>query len=604
MSAEPKPSATPASENDNSKKPAAPWARKYPVDIDWDADVPQSTMIKLFEDSVKKHGKRTCLNFMGKTMTYAEVGEAVDRFAKSLQDQGVGKGSKVGLCLPNTPFYVIAYYGAMKAGATVVNFNPLYAEKELEHQINDSQCDMMVTVNVKQVQSKVEKMLGTTHLKKIISCDLADALPNVKGFAFRALNAVKGLFGKSDTMKVKQDQTHLSFAKMISRPGKPKPVDITPDDIAVLQYTGGTTGVPKGAALSHGNLTANLHQANLWFTGGKPTQSQEKMLAVLPFFHVFSMTVQLNMSLQIGAELVMLPKFDLKETLKTIDKEKPTMFAGVPTLYKAIIDSKDVKKYDLSSLKVCMSGGAALNENVMKGFKKLTGLDLVEGYGLSETSPLAIANPVHGEKKINSIGMPVPKTEVKITNLQFPDQTQPIKMEGEICLRGPQVMKGYYNKPEETKHVMDDEGFFHTGDVGYIDEDGYVFIVDRIKDMINASGMKVFPRKVEEAIMTHPKVSEAIVIGVDHEYRGETVKAFVVLKEGQKMDQKELTDYLKDRLAPYEMPKLVEQRDSLPKTMIGKPDKKALVAEEKAKAAANENKPKNGGNKPPKPPRL
>ncbi len=600
MSAEPKPTAN-TTGNDN-QKPAKSWSAKYPVDIDYNADVPQSTMVQLFEESVKKYGKRTCLNFMGKTMTYADVGEAVDRFAKGLQDQGLGKGSKVGLCLPNTPFYVIAYYGAMKAGATVVNFNPLYAEKELEHQINDSQCDVMVTVNVKQVQSKVEKMLGTTHLKKIISCDLADALPNVKGFAFRALNTVKGWFGKSDTMKVTRDATHLSFAKMIERPGKPKAVEISSDDIAVLQYTGGTTGVPKGAALSHGNLSANLNQANLWFSGGKTSKEQEKMLAVLPFFHVFSMTVQLNMSLHIGAELVMLPKFDLKETLKTISKEKPTMFAGVPTLYKAIIDCKDIKKYDLSSLKVCMSGGAALNENVMNGFKKLTGLELVEGYGLSETSPLAIANPVFGEKKLNSIGMPVPKTEVKITHLQFPDQTQPIKMEGEICLRGPQVMKGYWNRPDETEKVMDKDGFFRTGDVGYVDEDGYIFIVDRIKDMINASGMKVFPRKVEEAIMSHPAVSEALVIGVAHDYRGETVKAFIVLKEGQKLEQKELTDYLKDRLAPYEMPKMVEQRDALPKTMIGKPDKKALVAEEKAKAEAA--KAQKGGNKPPRAPRM
>ena len=601
MSAEPKPNATSSTGNDN-QKPAKTWGPKYPVDIDWDADVPQSTMVKLFEESVKKYGKRTCLNFMGKTMTYAEVGEAVDRFAKGLQDQGLGKGSKVGLCLPNSPFYVIAYYGAMKAGATVVNFNPLYAEKELEHQINDSQCDVMVTVNVKQVQSKVEKMLGTTHLKKIISCDLAEAMPSMTSFAFRSLNAIKGLFGKSERMKVTQDQTHLSFTEMVARPGKPKPVEVTPDDIAVLQYTGGTTGVPKGAALSHGNLSANLNQANLWFSGGKTSKEQEKMLAVLPFFHVFSMTVQLNMSLHIGAELVMLPKFDLKQTLKTIHKEKPTMFAGVPTLYKAIIDCKDIKKYNLSSLKVCMSGGAALNENVMNGFKKLTGLELVEGYGLSETSPLAIANPVFGEKKLNSIGMPVPKTEVKITNLQFPDQTQPIKMEGEICLRGPQVMKGYWNRPDETEKVMDKDGFFRTGDVGYVDEDGYIFIVDRIKDMINASGMKVFPRKVEEAIMSHPAVSEALVIGVAHDYRGETVKAFVVLKEGQKLDQKELTDYLKDRLAPYEMPKMVEQRDALPKTMIGKPDKKALVAEEKAKAEAA--KAQKGGNQPPRAPRM
>lgn len=270
------------------------------------------------------------------------------------------------------------------------------------------------------------------------------------------------------------------------------------------------------------------------------------------------------------------------------------MFAGVPTLYKALIDFKGVKKYDLSSLRICLSGGAAMNEPVAKGWKKLTGIDIVEGYGLSETSPLAVANPLHGQKKINSIGLPVPNTLVKIVDLKIPDQAQPIKVEGEICLKGPQVMKGYWNRPDETEKVMDKEGYFHTGDVGYIDEDGYLFIVDRIKDMINASGMKVFPRKVEEAILLHPAVSEVLVAGVEDDYRGENVKAYVVLKETHThaLSKKELTDFLKDKLAPYEMPKLVDFRDSLPKTMIGKPDRKALVAEEKAKIAAKKNAPK------------
>jgi long-chain acyl-CoA synthetase len=366
----------------------------------------------------------------------------------------------------------------------------------------------------------------------------------------------------------------------------------------VLQYTGGTTGIPKAAALSHSNLTCNLQQAHLWFTGGKTLPAGEKMLAVLPFFHVFSMTVQMNMSINSGIELIMLPKFDVKDTLKTIDREKPTMFAGVPTLYKALVDCPDVKKYDLSSLKICLSGGSALNENVMRGFKALTGIDLTEGYGLSETAPIATANPVFGKKKLNSIGMPVPQTEVKIANMELPDQRQPIKVEGEICLKGPQVMKGYWNRPDETAKVMDKDGFFRTGDVGYIDEDGYIFIVDRIKDMINASGLKVFPRKVEEALLQHPHVSEASVIGVEDEYRGETVKAFIVLRQGQTLDEKEMLSFLKDKLAPYEMPKMMETRSALPKTMIGKPDKKALVAEEKAKAAQKKNGTAPKGPKP------
>ena len=582
-------------------KSEKPWDKKYPVDIHWDMDVPVSTMVKMFEDSVKKNGDKPCLTFMGKTLTFKEVNEMADKFAKGLQDQGIGKGSHVGLCLPNTPFYVIAYYGTLKTGATVVNFNPLYAEQEMKHQINDSQCDVMVSINVKQIQPKVDKMLdGSTCLKKVIVADLSDALPTVKGIAYRTLNGVKRLFGKADTVKVKNDKTHIPFAKLLKSKGALKPVDITPDDIAVLQYTGGTTGVPKAAMLSHGNLTANIEQAKMWFANGSSVAGkQDKMLAVLPFFHVFSMTVQMNLSLSLGAELTMLPKFDAKTTLETIDKEKPTMFAGVPTLYKALLDYKGASKYDLSSLKVCLSGGASLPEGTAVAWKARTGVELTEGYGLSETSPISTANPVHGEKKINSIGMPLPRTEVRIVELEFPEKECAIKVEGEICLRGPQVMKGYFNRPDETAKVMDKDGFFHTGDVGYMDEEGYIFIVDRIKDMINASGLKVFPRKVEEAILQHPNVSEVIVAGIKDEYRGENVKAYIVFKTGQQVEQKDMVQFLRDKLAPYEMPKLFEYRDSLPKTMIGKPDRKALKAEE---AAREQNaKKKAPGPKPPQP---
>lgn len=572
-----------------------PWSNKYPVDIDWDMEVPVSTMTQMFEDSVKKNADKPALNFMGKTLTYKELGQEVDKFAKGLQDAGFGKGSHVGLCLPNTPFYVIAYYGALKAGATVVNFNPLYAEQEMRGQINDSKTDVMVSLAVTKIQPKIDKMLdGSTCLKKVIVADLPDALPGVKGFAYKVLNTVKGWFGKADTVKVKSDDKHIPFSKLMKNKGNPAPVDVKPTDLAVLQYTGGTTGIPKAAMLTHANLSANLNQADFWFTSGttKTANKQEKMLVVLPFFHVFSMTVQMNLSIKLGAEIVMLPQFDAKTTLKTIDAEKPTMFAGVPTLYKALMDHPDVNKYDLSSLKICLSGGAGLPETTQTRWTKLTGTALTEGYGLSETSPIAVANPVHGEKKLNSIGMPLPKTEVKIANLEFPDQACPIRVEGEICLRGPQVMQGYWNRPDETANVMDKDGYFHTGDVGYMDEEGYIFIVDRIKDMINASGLKVFPRKVEEAIMQHPNVSEVIVLGVKDEYRGETVKAFIVYKPGmEKIDDKTMTAFLRDKLAPYEMPKQFETRDSLPKTMIGKPDKKALKQEEAAKEAAKAKTP-------------
>ncbi|MDE1153400.1 MAG: long-chain fatty acid--CoA ligase [Micavibrio sp.] len=570
-----------------------PWSKKYPVDIHWDMDIPTGSMVDMFDESVKKNADKPALSFMGKTLTYKEMGEMVDKFAKSLQDQGIGPGKHVGLCLPNSPFYPIAYFGILKAGATVVNFNPLYAEQEMRHQINDSKCDTMVSINVRQVQPKVDKMLdGSTCLKKIIVCDLAEALPPAKKIAYRAINRVKGVFGKSDTVKVEDNEKHIPFAKMMKAKGAPKKVDIKPDDLAVLQYTGGTTGVPKAAMLSHGNLTANMNQATLWFASGAgKSDKQDKMFAVLPFFHVFSMTVQMNLAFKLGAELTMLPKFVAEDTLKLIDKEKPTMFAGVPTLYKALMDHKDFKKYDMSSLKVCLSGGAGLPETTAQRWTQLTGKEITEGYGLSETSPIVTANPVHGDKKTNSIGMPLPKTEVRIVNLEFPDRECPIRMEGEICLRGPQVMKSYWNNKEETDKVLDKDGFFHTGDVGYMDEEGYIFIVDRIKDMINASGLKVFPRKVEEAIMQHPGVSETIVAGVKDDYRGENVKAYIVFKPGQEVSEAEMTKFLRDKVASYEMPKLFEFRDSLPKTMIGKPDRKALKAEEAARDASGKKAP-------------
>ena len=293
-------------------------------------------MVDLFEESVRKYKNRACLNFMGKKLTYQQVGDMVDSFAKGLQDQGIGKGSKVGLCLPNTPFYVIAYYAALKVGATVVNFNPLYAEKEMENQIKDSGTDLMVTMNMKQIFPKVDRMLGQGTLKKIVVCDIADVLPRQKSVLYKVQNIAKTLMGKGEISSIPRDKNHISFQRLVKTEGKPKAVDVYPDDIAVLQYTGGTTGIPKAAMLSHGNLSANTQQATQWFMGGTVRPKQDKVLAVLPFFHVFSMTAQMNLSLFTGAEIVMLPKFALKETLKTIAKQKPTIFAGVPTIYKAI----------------------------------------------------------------------------------------------------------------------------------------------------------------------------------------------------------------------------------------------------------------------------
>ncbi|MBI3441469.1 MAG: AMP-binding protein, partial [Proteobacteria bacterium] len=527
--------------------------------------------------------------------------------------QGIGKGSTVGICLPNTPFCIIAYYGAMKAGATVANFDPTAPADALAQQIKDSNTDVMVAINLEGSEKQplypnVEKAMGLSSLKKIIFCDLADVLPAGKAFGFRALNKLcaltahlplKNIFNKKaqslrnshgvkPVAKIKKDDRHISFKDLLNSRGSPAPADVKSEDVALLQYTGGTTGVPKGAALTHANLTSNIQQARLWFTGGKEAEKQQKVLAILPFFHVFSMTALMNLSLNMGSEIIIMAEPDTRKMLDNITKEKVSLFAGVPVLYKRMIDFKDIQEYDLSSLEICISGGAPLPETTMAGFKKLTGIDIIEGYGLSETSPLVIANPVNGTKKPGSIGLLVPKTEIKFADIDFPDKSVSLHMEGEICLRGPQVMKGYFGKPEETANVFDQDGFFHTGDIGVMDDDGYVFITDRKKDMIIVNGMKAFPKKIEETIRKFEGVSEVIVIGVPDEKSGEAVKAFIQPKSGQAIDPDKLINFLKEHLKIYELPyaKNIEFRNELPLTKIGKPDKKVLKEEEKARRSS------------------
>ena len=482
----------------------------------------------------------------------------------------------------------------------------------MQHLIKDSGAKMMVTVNLPQIQTRLEKMLDTTQLERLISADFADLLPRTQATTLNTINSLCNAAQSSFMRKLLGQKRVDGILNWRDGKGAPalRPTDdgkklipmrwflkskgrvrrhaIKPENIAVLQYTGGTTGIPKAAMLSHGNLAANTRQCALWFSAARDGNEPQKVLSVLPFFHVFSMTVQMNLSITMGDELVLMrpaPKIDPAALLKTLQDEKINVFAGVPDLYKKLLEVKGADTYNLSHLNTCISGAAPLPGQTWNRWKDLTKVEIVEGYGLSETSPLATANPLKGKKKLNSIGMPVPLTEVKISNLEFPDQSVPLKVEGEICLRGPQVMQGYWGRPDETDKVMDKDGFFHTGDVGYMDEDGYVFIVDRIKDMVIVNGFKAFPRHIEEAVMKHPAVSEVIVMGIPDEEKGEAVKAFIVLKPGQKVSADELHNFLKDKLVHYETPrsKNIEFREELPKTMIGKPDRKALKAEEKAK---------------------
>ncbi|AFK57396.1 long-chain-fatty-acid--CoA ligase [Tistrella mobilis] len=553
------------------------WLRKYPADVNWRKTISPAPLTSLMDHAVKTFADRPAVDFLGKILTFGEIGRMVGQAAKGLQQIGVKPGDRVGLFLPNTPYSIVYYYAALTIGATIVNFNPLYALREIEHQVNDSGTRVMVTLDLAVVYDKVHELLGKTCLERIIVCPMAGVLPFPKNLLFPL---VKG----KEIGKVEKSARIVQHKALMQNDGRYAPVQIDPETaVAVLQYTGGTTGLPKGAMLTHANLHANARQLEAWFPDARP--GQERTMVVLPLFHVFAMTVCMNYSVLAGACMIMLPRFELDQVLETLAKKKPSLFPGVPTMYTAIAHHPKIRAFDLSSINYCLSGGAPLPLEVKQTFEKLTGCTLVEGYGLTETSPVTHCNPFNGISKEGSIGLPMPGTTIEIVDLEDGETVLPQGSRGEICIRGPQVMAGYWNKPEETAKTMAG-GRLHTGDVGYLDEDGYAFIVDRIKDLIIAGGYNVYPRMVEEAVYLHDLVEECTVIGIPDEYRGQTVKAFVKLKAGAHLTAAELTAFLKERLSPIEMPKQIEFRDALPKTLIGKLSKKELVQEEKEKYEA------------------
>lgn len=555
------------------QKTSLPWLKKYPDNIPWDAKIPSGGIHDLLDHSAEMFPESPCIDFLGKKYTYQQVKNLSDRVAKGLQSLGLKKGMKVGLFMPNAPHFIFFYYGILKTGATVVNYSPLYAEREVAQQIEDSETDFMVTLDLKLLYDKIYPMLEMTRLKKIIVCPLSGALSFPKNFLFSLLKA------KEIAKIYWNDNNHISFQQLIGNDGKYREIEIDyQEDVALLQYTGGTTGIPKGAMLTHANVYGNACQAEMWFKGIE--KGQERILAALPLFHVFAMTAVMNLAMKVAAEIIMIfPRYDTKTAMKLIEKHQVTFFPAVPTIYNMIGNDPDVQNYDLSSLKACLSGGAALPLDVKKRFESLTGCTLIEAYGLSETSPAATSNPLQGVSKEGSIGIPFPGTKIRIMSLDNPDKEVPQGERGEICIEGPQVMKGYWGKKDETEKVLKG-GVFHTGDVGYMDEDGYTFLVDRIKDLILCNGYNVYPRHVEEAIYLHPAVMEVTVIGIPDEKKGEVPKAFVKLHEGEELTEDALKAFLKDKLSPLETPKVIEYRDELPKTVIGKLSKKELVQEE------------------------
>jgi long-chain acyl-CoA synthetase len=540
-----------------------PWHKSWPRGLAREASVQPRPLFSPLIESAKKYGQKTCLRYLGKTLTYSEVDDISSRFAGALMSLGLAKGDRVALFSPNTPQFVMSYYGVLKAGGVVVPCSPLYKEKELESQIRDSGAAIVVAANDvvqgSDLYASLDACRARLPLEHVITASVTDFLPWIK----------KPLAGLANVKNVRRKDT-LSFVELVAR-HEPieKPVDVNPtEDLAALQYTGGTTGTSRGAMLTHYNLLAAAEIAQLPIT---LTQSDVTM-AVLPLFHIFGMTACLNLPILSGGTIVLLPRFEVTEVMEAIQKEKVTFFPGVPTMYVAINNHPKVAKFELKTVRVAFSGGAALPVAVRKRFNELTGGNLVEGYGLTESAAVGSTNPlVGGLSKDGSIGLPFPSTDAKIVSLDDQSKAVGAGEAGELALKGPQMMKGYWNGDQETGAAVKD-GWLLTGDIARMDEDGYFYIVDRKKDMVSVGGLKVYPREVEEVLFEHPLVKEAAVVGVPDPYMGETVKAFVVLKDpGSKEGaEEEILEYCREKMAKYKVPHMVEFVPDLPKTLVGK----------------------------------
>lgn len=550
-----------------------PWINNYPEGITWDITVDTTPVFEQVLAACARTPNAHALDFLGKKTKFGELAKAIEAFAGALQSQlGVRKGSRVALLLPNTPFYVIAYYGVLRAGGIVVNCNPLYTVPELQHIIANAGADLMVTLDLKQLFEKAEALTEAGLVKKLVVCHFPDSLPGVKKLLYRV---AKG----KDLQKLGQSRVAdriVTFDSLIARNDTPTPVTINPEtDVAVQQYTGGTTGLPKGAMLTHANIAANMSQIDAWGLGLFYPPS--RIVAVLPFFHIFAMTVCMNVPLCNGAQVVMLPRFELKALLDLLTRTGANIMPAVPTLVGALAKAGDRAAGHLGSIEVIVSGGAPLSNETREAFAKVSKALLAEGYGLTEASPVVCCAALRVPSKPLSIGQPLPATDIRFVDLDT-NEVVAVGERGELQVRGPQIMLGYYDNRQATEEAFMD-GWLRTGDVGYVDEDGYVFLVDRIKDLIISSGFNVYPRTIEEALVVHPDVDEVTVIGVPDPHRGEAPVAFVKLRDGATIAEADLKKFLADRLNKLEMPREIIFKDQLPKTLIGKLSKKELREE-------------------------
>ncbi|QTA81379.1 Long-chain-fatty-acid--CoA ligase [Desulfonema limicola] len=553
-----------------------PWLGNYEAYVKENLNYEEICLPRFLDRSVEKFPDKTALIFQGCKITYKQAGDMVDRFAACLIDFGIQKGDSVAILLPNVIPCVICYFAILKIGGIAVMNNPLYSDRELEHQFNDSGSKALITLDL--LGNRMIDLRAKTRIKQIIYTSIGDYLPFPKNLLFPFVGKKKKL-----AAGVKNAQDVYKWKDMIKKyPPVILDIELNFDDTAMFQYTGGTTGVSKGVMLTHANLSKQVQQLAGWFPAFK--SGEEIMLGALPFFHVFGLSTAMNFAVYMGWGNVLVPKPQPDPLIEAISKYKPTFAPLVPTMYIGLINHPDIKNADLSSIKGCFSGSAPLPLEVIKEFETKTGSTIVEGYGLTETTPVTHINPFNKEKrKIGSIGLPVSDTLCRIVSIEDGKTDLPVGEPGELLVKGPQVMKGYWNKPEDTAETITSDRWLHTGDIATMDKDGFFYIVDRKKDLIISGGYNVYPRDVDEVFFEHPKVQEACSVGVPHPSRGEAVKVFVVLKEGEKAESEELMEYCRGKLAKYKWPVEIEFRSDLPKTNVGKILRKDLRAEELAK---------------------
>jgi len=547
--------------------PAHPWLKSYPPNVRWDAPIETTTLPALLARAVKDYGERPALEYRGQRISYRELGEFADRAAAAFIELGIGRDDAVGLYLPNTPYHPIGFFGALRAGARIVHLSPLDAERDLIYKLQDSGARTLVTTNLFRLLPTALKLLAQGHLDRVVIGDDGDWGGVAEPFA--------------ESGKV------ISLGRLIERTTLPSSwPEISKSDIALLQYTGATTGLPKAAILTHANLTASVSSYRIWVAGQMPPGTpSDRVIMVLPLFHIYGLSSVLLRHLAMGNELLLRPRFDVDTVLHDIEVNRATSFPAVPTMWVALVNHPGIEARDLSSLRVVASGGAPLPVEIAEAVQKLTGLPLTNGWGMTETSPAGISPPAGPIRKPGSIGFPLPGIVAEIVSLDDPRKVLGPNGLGELRVKGANVMPGYWNRPEDTAAAMID-GFFLTGDIGYYDDDGYFFIVDRKRDMIISGGFNVYPLKIEYAIYEHPDVEEALVVGVPDAYRGEAAKAFVKLKAGApEFGLEALREFLTNRLGRHELPTALEIRDSLPRTAVGKLSKKELIEEERRKAA-------------------